>query len=160
MYQWGTGSIFFNLNPVVGKPLSSFSPRKQRIILHSGIVLPQDYLVNDQGFIIPSSYIPVRFVEGVFHTPKSFNYFHNNSSKARSRLDKNASPTFSDQLILAASQDLLHSLFRVREFSELQPFQKREYLLQIQRRLSADIGQISRATGISYEEAGDLINSI
>lgn len=160
MYSWGTGQILFNMLPSSGKALGNFSTSAQRRILHSKVELPQDYRICSQGYIEPSSYVPVRYVERIFSTPKRLLYFLNTSSKARARLEKAAAPTFNDQLIQTASKDLLSSLYRVSDMEELQEYQKRDLIEQLQRRFSADLRQICRVTGVPYEEADAIINGI
>lgn len=85
-YIWGTGSAYFRGAPAEGKRLDSFSGRRQARLLHSKAKLPGSLLVGKDGFILPESYVKVGFVESLFRTPKRFNYFLNNSSKAKRRL--------------------------------------------------------------------------
>ena len=160
MYEWGAGNLFFNQLPPAGKPLGHYSNSARKRLLHSNVELPEEYLVCEHGFINPSSYVPVRYVESVFHTPKSLIHFLNNSSKARARLEKSPAPTFNDQLIQAAGRDLLHSLYRANGIEALLPYQKRDLIEQLQKRFSADLQQICRVTGIPYEEAAKILNTI
>jgi len=160
MYPWGTGDTFFNLNPKTGRQLSCFTRNKQRKLLHSKVSLPQSYCVSEEGYILPSSFIPVRQVESLFRTPKGLNHFINNSSKAKIRLEKLAAPTFSDQLILSACNDLIRSLFRAQCINDLDNYQKGLLLDQLRRRFSADIGQVCRVTGISYSDAAMMIDNL
>lgn len=158
-YPWGTGNIFFNSNPFPGQALSELSWRAQIKLLKSNVRLPQKYMVAPGGYILPESYVPVKGVESLFRTPKRLGYFLRTSSKARLRLEGNAVPSFRDQNILSACEDLCHSLFRVERIEDLNEEQEAELLRQLGRRFSADLNQLCRVTGISYAEAARMLDS-
>ena len=158
-YPWGTGNVLFNGNPFPGRNLDEFSGRAQTRLLKSNVKLPGDYKIGPGGYILPESYVQVKAVEALFRTPKRFGYFLRTSSKARQRLEGGAVPSFRDQNILSASEDLCHSLFRVNGISDLDVGQKAELLRQLRRRFSADVNQICRVTGIPYDEAARLLDS-
>lgn len=159
MYQWGTGRTFFNISPEKGRRLDSYSAYAKHRLLKSRAQLPGDYIVGEDGYILPRSFVKVQFVESVFRTPKTYIYFLNNSSKARTRLEKAPTPSFRDQIILSAGQDLLHSLFRATSMQDLSNQQKAELIRQLRLRLSADISQICRVFGFSPEEAANLLDN-
>lgn len=157
-YPWGTGNVFFNDNPFPGRCLGEFSGRAQMRMLKSNVMLPEDYKIGSGGYILPESYVRVKGVEALFRTPKRLGYFLRTSSKARQRLEGGAAPSFRDQNILSASEDLCHSLFRANRISDLGVEQKTELLRQLGRRFSADLNQICRVTGIPYEEAARMLD--
>lgn len=157
-YPWGTGNVFFNDNPFPGRCLGEFSGRAQMRMLKSNVMLPGDYRIGSGGYILPESYVQVKGVEALFRTPKRLGYFLRTSSKARQRLEGGVAPSFRDQNILSASEDLCHSLFRVNRISDLGVEQKTELLRQLGRRFSADLNQICRVTGIPYEEAARMLD--
>lgn len=157
-YPWGTGNVFFNDNPFPGRCLGEFSGRAQMRMLKSNVMLPGDYKIGLGGYILPESYVQVKGVEALFRTPKRLGYFLRTSSKARQRLEGGVAPSFRDQNILSASEDLCHSLFRVNRISDLGVEQKTELLRQLGRRFSADLNQICRVTGIPYEEAARMLD--
>ncbi len=158
-YHWGTGSVYYNQQAEKGKPISSFSLREQRKILHSSYRLPAKYMVGKDGYILPSSYVKVEFVEKVFRKPSRMNFFLQNSSKAKTRLSSDDNiPAFRDQVIIFSIPDLCQSLFRKASLDELSDGQRAELLKQLRRRFSADLKQLSRVTGIDYSDAADLLN--
>lgn len=155
-YPWGTGGCYFNPTPASGIRIGDLSGRARMKMLKSKISVPEDYIVNERGYVHPSCYVPVRFVESVFRTPNRMSYFLNNSSKAK-RVKE--APSFKDQLIGAAIQDLLVTLFKKRSLDELDRQQKSELFRQIKFRFSADPAQIARVCGESYEKVCDLLES-
>lgn len=158
-YPWGTGDLLFNSRPLSTRRLSEMSARAQIRLLKSNIRLPQEYKVTSDGYIWPGSYIPFKRVESIFRTPKRLNYFLKTSSKARLRMEKDPMPSFRDQSILAACEDLCHSLFRVSSIDELSAERKAELLRQLGRRFSSDLNQLCRVTGIPFSEAARLLDT-
>ena len=158
-YPWGTGNVLFNENPFPGRCLKEFSGRARKRMLKSKVMLPGNYKIGSGGYILPESYVQVKGVESLFRTPKRLGYFLRTSSKARQRLEGEALPSFRDQVILSASEDLCHSLFRVERITDLGEEQRGELLRQLSRRFSADLNQVCRVTGIPYEEAARMLDS-
>jgi REP element-mobilizing transposase RayT len=153
-YPWGTGRCFFNPAPCKGQPINALSVRERRRVLHSKMEPPEIWKVEESGYVLPESYVNVDFVEKLFRTPKRMNYFLLSSSKARRRLalKEEGLPSFRDQVILAAVQDLCQTLFHQRTVDALTEEQRSELVSQIRRRFSADLNQIARVTGISLRD--------
>ncbi|MBQ9463161.1 MAG: hypothetical protein IJU68_05825 [Bacteroidales bacterium] len=160
MYPWGTGDTFFNAIELNGRALGELSYKTQCRLIRSNVKLPSHYRLSNDNFVLPSSYIPVKFVESVFRSANSFRYFLNNSSKARKHLDKEAAPSFRDQIISESAKDLCYSLFRAKGIEQLNQQQMSELLRQLRFRFSADVNQLARVMGISYSEASDILNLI
>jgi len=145
-YSWGTGNLFFSDPNVKVSRLDSLEKRTQQRLVHSKVFLPQDFLVDERGYISPFSYVDIRFVESVFKTPKRMNYFLQHSSKAAAT---RTIPTFKDQLVSSAITDLCGSVYKKAGLKELDENQIAYVLKQVRYRFSSDPNQISRVTGIS-----------
>ena len=160
-YPWGTGGTFFQVSAKRGQRLGDLSARKKNKLLHSKMTLPAGWMLGDDGYILPESYVPVRFVESLFRTPRRMQFFLQNSSKAKRVLDRIEKdlPAFRDQVILAAIPDLCHSLFQKRNIEDLDIPQKTELARQIRYRFSADIHQIARVSGMPYQQIASLLES-
>ena len=113
----------------------------------------------EEGHIIPEYSIQVSVVEKIFRTPKRMNYFLQNSSKAKLRLSRSEEgrPAFRDQVIAAALPDLCQSLFHCRRIIDLNEKQLAELLRQVRFRFAADVNQIARTVGFSYERVARLL---
>ena len=160
-YPWGTGSLYFNPSQAGGRRLRELSVRECRRRLHSCQILPGNWIMGTDGYILPENYVDVKAVEALYRTPKRMNYFLNSSSKARKRLEMGEEklPSFRDQIILAALPDLYRSLFQKDSFDQLRPDEQTEFIRQIRFRFSADINQIARVCGLTYAEAAQMIDS-
>ena len=156
-YPWVTGGCYFRSGSGGSSRIGDFSERGRIRLLHSKLPVPDEYILDDRGFIDPASYVPVKFVESVFRTPKRMNWFLQNSSKAK-RVGE--APSFNDQLMSAAIRDLSVSLFRKPGVMQLDDAQKAELFRQIRYRFSADPAQIARVCGVPYDEVCTLLESV
>ena len=162
-YPWGTGPLFFNASKRSGKPLGSLSKRARIRLLHCCKEdFPADWLVSGEGYVLPESYVAVGFVERCYRRASRMNYFLVNSSKAKRKIKNfdNHHPAFRDQVILAALPDLYRSLFGKQSFEELTPEEQTESLRQVQRRFCSNVHQIARVTGLTYEAAARMMDSV
>lgn len=158
-YPWGSGSAFFNSKKIIGKRLGDISARTKAKILHSFCPdLPAEWRVGEDGYILLEEYLDVKTVENLFRTPTRMNYFYSGSSKARKRMESEFVdlPAFRDQTILHALPDMCRSLFQKESFESLSREEKKELILQLRYRFSADITQIARVCGITYAEAAKI----
>ena len=155
-YPWGTGGLFFNENKTKGKAIGELSKRECIKLLRSRALLPSGYIVSE-GIVLPSSYVDVQMVESLFKSAKRMNYFLQSSSKAK--LVKEA-PSFKDQLIVSAMQDLAVSLFRKKTFGDLTNLQKSEILKQLRYRFSSEPNQLSRVSGLQFEEVCRMLEEL
>ena len=162
-FPWGTGPLFFNSTKRSGRRLGSLSKRARIRLFHCcDEDLPADWLISEEGYILPESYVNVKYVESVYRNAKRMNYFLVNSSKAKKKMDTSDEnlPSFKDQVILAALPDLYRSLFQKRCFTELSPSEQIESLRQIRFRFSSNVHQIARVTGLTYEAAARMMDSV
>ena len=158
-YRWGTGNVFFKTSPTKGRKLGTFSERARIALLHSTQKMPPHFLVGEDGYILPGSYVPVDMVETIFRTPKRMNYFLQNSSKAKRHLSADVTaPSFRDQIILSAIPDLCQSLFRKSSLSALTENEQAELLKQLRFRFSSHANQLARVTGLSYDKVTELLD--
>ena len=162
-YQWGTGNNFFNPSESSGKPAGSFSKRALKRLLHTDCEsIPDDWLIDDNGYILPQSYVNCKTVEALYRTPNRMNYFLQNSSKAKKRIETSEEriPAFRDQIILAALPDLCKSLFGKNSYEVLSPEEQTEFVRQIRFRFSSNVNQIARVCGLSYADAAKIMDRL
>lgn len=157
-YRWGTGSCFFNDFRPKWQQLGDMSLRAQRRLLKTHVTLPQNWLLSDDGYVLPESYVNIEYVENLFRTPPRMRYFLLNSSKAKLVAESTA-PSFQDSVVLSAAKDLCRTLFHKSCPEELPAPEKAELIRQLNRRLSADIHQLSRVVGLQYQEISNILSS-
>ena len=162
-YPWGTGPLFFSASKRTGTRIGDLSKRERIRLFHCcDVDLPADWLVGEDGYILPESYVDVKFVESLYRTPRRMNYFYMNSSKAKRKMESSEDnrPAFKDQVILAALPDLFRSLFQKQRFEELSASEKTESLRQIRFRFCSNVHQIARVTGLTYEAAAKMLDCV
>lgn len=164
-YQWGTGNLFFNgKHDCNGKKFGELSGRAKKKLLHSTVELPKDFIVDENGYINPASYVKIDTVESIFRTPKRMMYFLNKSSKAQRiinrDLNSSGTPTFNDGLVTAGISDICNSIFHKNSINELNQSQLVELLRQLQYRFSASANQIARVSGLEYAFVSKLLDVI
>ena len=159
-YPWGTGGSFFKGRSTKGVLLSSLSQRAVSKLLHTRQILPSDWMISDDGYILPESYVPVSLVESIFRTPRRMYYFLQNSSKSK-RKDEfkgNYLPAFRDQVLISAIPDICRTVYGRNAVSELEEGECAELVKQLRRRFSADYRQIARVTSIPENEVVRLLD--
>lgn len=156
-YPWGSGACFFNSNRITGRPVSSLSGRECARLFRSRTAPNPSWVVDEDGCIDPRTVVNTGFVEQRYRSSARMRYFLGNSSKAKAALERSGLPSFKDQSILQAVEDLCVSLFQKTGVDALSRTQAGELLRQLRRRFSADVGQLCRITGLSYEDATLLL---
>ena len=160
LYPWGTGSCFFTETKRSGVRVDTLSKRARKKLLHSRCDLSGNCLLGANGYILPESYIQIQQVESFFRSVKRYNYFLNTSSKAKRRLETGEAPSFKDHVVVAAMEDLCHSLFRKKHIWGLSEKEQAELLRQLNFRFSSNVEQLSRVSGIGKEKVVKLLDSV
>ena len=160
-YPWGSGNVYFNATPPRGTRIDNLSVRERIKILHSKSELPGEWLIGNDGYILPSCYVKTVFVENLFRTPQRMDYYLRNSSKAKKRLETglNALPSFKDQTIIKVIPELCWALFEKTRPEDLSDEQKTELLRQLRFRFSSNVHQLARITGLSYDAAAKMLDA-
>lgn len=160
-YPWGSGSCIFSENPARGIPATSLKKRELREMTHSKARFNNKYMVSNEGYILPESYVEVKKVESIFRTPKRMNYFLMSSSKSKQKMDEEPEvPAFRDQYVIAGIADICTSLFRKNGIRELNEGEMTELLRQLRYRFSCNIHQLARVAGLSYEEVVSRLDKV
>lgn len=156
-YRWGSGACYFNDYKEKGKPVNAYSTRARIALLKSKTPLPGDWVIGTDGYVLPESYIPVEAVERLFKTPARYNFFLNNSSKAK-KSKEHGGPAFRDQVIAEGLKDMCVTLFNKKGLDYLSEKEKEDTIRQLRWRFGADNYQICRVTGFSYQEVAEILN--
>ena len=160
-YPWGSGAVYFSAASPKGTRIDSLSKRECIRLMRSKAEVPGHWLVGDEGYILPSSYVKIDYVEQLYRRPSRLDYFLRSSSKARRRLESgyDAQASFKDQTILNALPELCWALFGKPSFRELSDEQKTEVLRQLRFRFSSNVHQLARVAGLGYDAAARMLDS-
>ena len=72
-YPWGVGRIFFHSLPAaVGKMVGDMTEREKRNLFRTRAKIPDEWLVDEKGMLLPRCYIDLDEVHHLFGSPKRF----------------------------------------------------------------------------------------
>lgn len=80
-YPWGSSRYAFKdistltLSKDGFKPISTLTRRRQRELLNSKVLFPDEWLINDSGMIHPLSFLNINKLEACFKSPMRYSYF-------------------------------------------------------------------------------------
>ena len=150
-YEWGSGSCYFsNFDfTIAAKPLSDLSVRECCRVLKSQVKLPGDMRLSPYGYISPSSYIQTSFVESLFRTPKSMQFYLSTSNRYES---SNEGPiVFSDTFVIQGLNELLSKKYESLQVNELTDELRRRVVFELRRRFNCPPKQLARVLGVSLK---------
>lgn len=157
-YEWGSGCCYFsNFDKLHNKrPLSDFGVREQIALLKSEVKLDGAYLVNDSGYIDPSSYVNVGFVERLFGRARSLEYFLSTSNKTA--YEKDGPLVFSDTLVLAGVHELLEKRYESVSLEELSWEIRVKLVTDIRRQFNCPPKQLARVFNCPLKDIVNILN--
>lgn len=71
-YRFGPGNVYFAEPKENGKALGELSVRGKKALFHTNVKLPDSWRVDNDGMLVPASFMDIRHVENLFATPKAF----------------------------------------------------------------------------------------
>ena len=80
-YPWGSSRYAFKdistltLSKDGFKPISTLTRRRQRELLNSKVLFPDEWLINDSGMICPLSFLNIKKLESFYKSPMRYSYF-------------------------------------------------------------------------------------
>lgn len=153
-YPWSSASLYFNGGDMpVGEKLNEMSERKRFRILKSRISVPDDYMIDGHGMILPSCYVDSRTVDHVFRHPSRLmmSLARKVENDVEIRLGVADHVSMTDQEILTQIGDLIRKEFRKESLSQLSMEQRIRLCLLLKRNFRAGVKQIARIVHLDPE---------
>ena len=161
-YEWGSGKCYFSNIDYTrnSRPLSELGTRERRSLLHSRVILEDNYLINSQGYVEPESYVRKDLVEKIFRSARSFEYFLSTSSRDRKSDSSEESKlvVFSDTLVLSGVNEILEKRYESLDVSELSEFNRSKLILELRKVFNAPPKQLARVLGLTLQEVVNSLN--
>lgn len=153
-YEWSSISLYFRgAGQPAGTKLNDLSTRKRLNILHSHQVVPDTYMVDDSGMILPSCYVSVKMVENIFRHPArlmaAIARKIENDVEVRSGIAESISMT--DQELMTQMNELVRLEFGCSSIYQLSMNDRVKLCTLLKRNFGAGTKQISRITRLSPE---------
>ena len=145
-YPWSTASLYFSGQVMNGKRLNDMSERKRQSILKSHSTVPDSYMVDDSGMVLPQCYVDVVAVEKIFRHPARLLMMiaRKIENDVEVKLGLGDWVTLTDQEILTQLPELIRTEFKKDSIAQLTVDQRLRLCLLMKRNFGAGVKQISR----------------
>ena len=159
-YPWSSISVYFNGGVVPeGVRVNEMSERKRFRVLKSRLLVPDTYVVDEQGMILISCYVNAEFVEKVFRHPARLMAALSRKIEVdvelRMGVAENVSMT--DQEILTQMNDLIMKEFGKESIAQLSMEQRLRLCCLMKRNFRAGVKQISRIVRLDPDVVAKIV---
>lgn len=93
-YEWGPGDIYFvdhDFIMMLGRRIGDLPVLTRRAMFHTAFKLPEEWHCNEDGMLLPHSYIDWKTVENLFKSPKAFLAFMSQKKDVEAAIDRECS---------------------------------------------------------------------
>lgn len=159
-YPWSSINLYFNKEKNrTGRPLIEMSERKRFQILRSRVSVPENYVVDDNGLILPSCYVRYDMVEQIFKFPgrllSAISRKVEGDIEVKMGLCENIGMT--DTEIIEQVPELLRLEFAKSSITQLTMNERIRLCTLLKRNFSAGPKQIARITRLSIETVNKVV---
>ena len=159
-YLWSSISVYFrNGEHQGGYRLNELGIRKRQRILRSHQAVPDSYMVDAQGMILPSCYVNAEMVEKIFRHPSrlmmSLAKKVENDVEVHFGIAKQI--TVTDQELLTQMNELIGLEFGKNSILQLSMEERLKLSLLLKRNFGAGVKQIARVTRLSPEIVSKVV---
>ena len=168
-YPWSSGPLYFRRTGLWSSPVwmeSNYNPgNREGLGLHHGRKLlrtrdvPQEDVPMIGQIVFPGVYVAYKIVERIFKTCKSFNYFicKTKEDDVDARGGTITHLTMPIQEMRQHKNELCREMFGVETVRTLDMRQRLMLARALRSRFNSSVKQITRMTGLVYEEVKDII---
>ena len=158
-YPWSTAGLYFSGQKMNGRRLNDMSERKRCAILKSHSNVPDSYMVDDSGKILPQCYVDVAAVENIFRHPARLLMMlaRKIENDVEVKLGLGDWVTLTDQEILTQLPELIRTEFKKDSLVQLTVDQRLHLCLLMKRNFGAGVKQISRIIHIDPKLVAKVI---
>ena len=153
-YEWSSLSLYFRgaCQPV-GVKLNDLSARKRLNILRSHQAVPDTYMIDADGMILPQCYVNVRMVEDIFRHPARLMMAvaRKIENDVEVRFGISESISITDQELLTQMNELIRLEFGCSSLYQLSMKDRIKLCTLLKRNFGAGARQIARVTRLSPE---------
>ena len=160
-YEWSSAASYFRgQHKEDGIQVNSLSLRKRREILRTRYPeVPDDYILNSQGFICPSCYVAVEEVERLFRHPSRLmmalaRKLENDFEVASGAADR---IVMLDQELKTQVLELVKHEFGVSSLAQLSADDRLRLCLLVRRNFNASVKQIARVLRLSQSLVASVL---
>lgn len=160
-YEWSSMSAYFRGGlPLKGVPVNGLSIRRRREILKSRhAVVPDTFLVNEDGIIPPACYVACDIVERLFPHPSflMMALARKVENEMEIRMGAAERIVMSDVELKTQIGELIRSEFGVSAMSHLSADDRLRLCLLVRRNFNASVKQIARLLRLSQDIVASVL---
>ena len=159
-YAWSSISLYYKGGcPQAGTKLNSLSERRRLNVLRSHQAVPDTYMIDANGMILPSCYVDFEMVEKIFRHPArlmaSLARKVENDIEVRFGIAESISIT--DQELLSQMNELIRLEFGRRSLYQLSVEEKAKLCLSLKRNFGVGVKQIARVTRLNPDVVAKIV---
>lgn len=161
-YEWSTANVFFGQRRMRGqwRKIGEFTSRQLKGTLRTRRVdLPDGWLVNEEGLILPQCYVHVRFVEKLYGR-SAVNYMYSLNTNKDAEVEAlmlSGRRAFPDDVMRQKIPALCKEYFGKDNFDSLSINDKYAFVSILHRQYACGAKQVSRLTGMEPDIVSHLL---
>lgn len=159
-YEWSSASLYFNGNVrSSGMKLNDMSERSRFRILKSRATIPDHYMADEKGMILPSCYVETDIVEKIFRHPARLMMLlaKKIENDVEIRLGIADIISMTDQDILTQMNELIQKEFQKEAISQLTMEQRIRLCILLKKNFKAGVKQIARLTRLDPDIVSKVV---
>ena len=159
-YPWGTGRLYFKYEcaddryqDMSVRQVKDLNQSQYRTLFQTRIEVPPSWLIRD-GIILPENYVPVKQVEDLFKTTRSFMFFlsMNNDAEIEREMDEWNEIRLPDPELRTARNELIEKMFGKTRLNDLSAPQRLSLARALRNRFFCSKKQLARIVRLPYDE--------
>lgn len=120
-YPWGSARYMFRERRIpCGRHISEMSKKEVHESLNTWYTLPEDWMVDDQGMLIPERcFINIDFIEGLFRSPTRYLYHLSRKLEGKIEMQQGIRAFIPDKELRPVTEELAKKLFGKSKVKDL-----------------------------------------
>ena len=159
-YAWSSISLYYKGGcPQAGTKLNSLSERRRLNVLRSHQAVPDTYMIDANGMILPSCYVDFEMVERIFRHPARFmvSLARKVENDVEVMMGLAESVSITDQELLTQMNVLVKLEFCKDSIFQLTMEERMKLCLLLKRNFRAGVKQIARVTRLSSDVVAKIV---
>lgn len=161
-YRWSPARLFFSQNKTDDtscRRIGDLSAKERKALKSDYRLLPNDWLIDSNGIILPENYVRVSTVEGIYRRASQFMYWLCKQDDAMMELDTGvmAKSRYSYEELALNMKELLAQKYKASSIDRLGTQARIEIASTMKRRYGATPAKLSRLVGIPKDVLEKLI---
>ena len=164
-YPWGTGSLYFKYEcadsgcpAMPANQVKDLNQSQYRTMFQTRMAAPPSWLIRD-GIILPENYVPVKQVEALFKTTRSFMYYlsMNNDAEIEREMEEWNEIRLPDPELRTARNELIGKMFGKMRLNDLSAPQRLTLARALRKKYFCSKKQLARIVRLPFDEVAQRL---